>query len=468
MEVRGFAVLCAFSTLVIGSGGCLLFTDSFNKPPQVKIDGPDAMFRGESKRYEATVMDDGAGAARFDWGLAPDCPASLADAAAARQANGFLGEARTLDLPRPDKAGPACVFVIVADPAGAQSFGVKKIDVKNRALVIHRPDRIERSKPAVFSAVFVTDPGGADDLEATRLGSFAWARDRACAEAEKAAHASMAGLLKANSSWTVDMAPRRPFCVSVVAKDENGIDASAALEISDIVNTGPAAAIRIVAPSPADNPLGLFTSVRLSGADPGDVQPEDGTDFVWTLTRPGGQIETMSGAEYGFSTETAGMYRVELVITEVGKVSTATPLLFAVEDTPPCIRETEPSYLSAPRFVNLYDQPRVFRVSKVADDADPVPAGLRPTMGVFVWSIRAVGGEVPEDFRVRAGSFRELTLPARLYQPGDRVEVRVEYLDRRDLVQARDLSRCKPNEPQCELVANSKCFQRITWTVDYL
>jgi hypothetical protein len=78
-------------------------------------------------------------------------------------------------------------------------------------------------------------------------------------------------------------------------------------------------------------------------------------------------------------------------------------------------------------------------------------------------------------FTPRAGSLPELVLPARLYQPGDRVEVRVDYLDRRDLVEGqRDLSHCKINEPRCGVTmapaADPKdaCYQRLTWTVDYL
>jgi hypothetical protein len=456
MELRGFAVLCALCPLVIGSGGCLLFTDTFNKPPQVSITGPDAdtVFVGESKRVAATVVDDGDGGT-FDWGIADgDCPATLSDAMASRRSGGFFGDQATFDLPRANKPGPACVFVIVTDRAGAASFGAKRIDVKNRTLVIHRPSTIERNKPAAFSAAFVSDPSGADDPDATMRGAFAWGRDRTCADAEKAARAATPR--PAGSAWTLDLAPRRAFCVFVVASDENHVEVTGNLTINDIVSTGPAAVIRIVEPATPANPMGLFTNVRLSGADMGDSSPEDATNFVWTLTRPGAMPVTMPAAELAFSTDTAGVYRVGLTITEDGTAATATPLELTAEDAPPCIRETEPSFTSAPQVLNRYDQPRTFRVTQVDDDGDPVPFTTRPNLGAFVWSTRLVGAEAaqPQDFQVRAGSLQELVLPARLYQPDDRVQVRVEYLDRRDLLKPRDLH-CEPDGSRCEVAMGS-------------
>ena len=67
--------------------------------------------------------------------------------------------------------------------------------------------------------------------------------------------------------------------------------------------------------------------------------------------------------------------------------------------------------------------------------------------------------------------FDSFTIPAREYQPGDQIEVRVEYWDRLDVEdpQARDFAaRCNPDDPVCELVPSSGCYQWITWTVEYL
>jgi hypothetical protein len=486
MEVRGFAFFCAFSTLVIGSGGCLLFTDDFNKAPQVKIDGPPALFRGEARRFAAVVQDDDV-ASQLEWGVVEGgCPMTLADADTARRKGGSTGDQTTFDLPKITKAGPSCVYVIVTDRSRARNFAALKIDVKDRPLVIHKPSPIVRNQTADFSAAFLTDAGGSDDVAATQKGSFAWARDRVCADSEKAA---MMGTTTKSSTWNLGPAPRRSFCVSVFALDENGISATTSVEIADteIVNTGPSALIRMVAPAMAMPvatplpPLGLFTMVKLSGADAGDVGPDDAGNFSWKLTRPRGVSSMSTGAELAFTTETAGHYQVELTITEDGKMATAAPLAFDVVDAPPCIAETEPSLASGSRFVGRYDQPRVFRVFSVTDDADPVPATMRTSQGTFVWATRLVPAEPGQSpamipFTPRAGSLPELVLPARLYQPGDRVEVRVDYLDRRDLVEGqRDLSHCKINEPRCGVMmmpppADPKdvCYQRLTWTVDYL
>jgi hypothetical protein len=479
MEVRGFAFFCAFSTLVLGGGGCLLFTDDFNKAPAVTIDGPPTLFRGETRRFTALVQDED-GAPRLDWGVVEgSCPMTLADADALRRSSRFFGDQTTFDLPKIDKAGPSCVYVIVTDRSGARSFGTRTIDVKTRGLVIHKPDQIVRNEPAAFTAAFVTDPDGSDDVAATQKGVFKWGRDRLCTDAEKNAMMAM----KATSTFKLDLAPRRPFCLSVYAIDENGVSATKSVPISDIVPNGPLAVIRMVAPAitPASTlplePLGLYTMVQLSGADPGDIEPGDAGNFSWKLTRPGGLSATSTGADLKFTTEAAGHYQIDLTITEEGMVATAAPLAFDVMDAPPCIAETEPSLASGTRLVGRYDQQRVFRVISVADDADPVPAAMRASLGVFVWATRLMpvndeptppATTIP--FTVRAGSFAELLLPARLYQPGDRVEVRVEYLDRRDLVDARDLG-CKDSEPRCGVKAGGPtgtCWQRITWTVDYL
>jgi hypothetical protein len=468
MELRGFAAFCALCTLALGSGGCLLFTDKFNKPPAVKIAGPESLFRGETRQFTASIDDDEDGSA-FEWVVSDgSCPASLAEALAARRSSRFFGDRDSFELPKRDKAGPTCVFVIATDRAGAQGFAGKPVTVKDRMLVIHRPPRIERGQPATFAAAFLTEAGDADDVETTRRSSFAWARDRLCDAAETTA--GTAGTQKAISTWTVDAAPRHEFCVAVRALDENGIAASATIKIADVINTGPSATIRMLQPEQPALPLGLFTNVRVSGADAGDVDPADAGNYAWVLTRPGGVATMATGPELAFATETAGKYRIDLTITEDGKTAMAQPLALDVADAAPCIRTTEPSYLPVPRFVTFYDQPRSFRVIEVTDDADPVPATSHANLGAFVWSTRLLSDEqtTAPDFQVRAGSFPELVLPARLYQPGDRVEVRVEYLDRLDLIQARDLSHCKPNEPHCELVAGSKCYQRITWTVIYL
>lgn len=477
MDLRGFAVTCALGGLVLGgTGGCLLFTDTFNQSPQVGIDGPDEVYRGQPSEFTATVVDEGESSSHgFDWGVSEVCPTSLADAAEKRRLGTFLSGTRTLKLGARETGG--CVFVIVTDAAGAQTFAVNNLAVKTRQLAIRGPASVERGKPATFAATFVADDGISDDKSATAKGRFTWGKDRMCEAARAVAAAS--GISTPQTSFPVDPVPKDPFCLTVIGKDEFGADSTADLQVTNIINHGPVAAIRVLEPEPAarKTEVGLFTEFRLSGADAQDLQ--GGVTLTWTITVNGQALEpkpcpmpagmAVPASDLCFSTDLPGMYKVALVVTEDGKVATAPPLELMVQDTPPCIRQIEPAFLPGSKLFNSYDQQRVFGVLEVSDDGDPVPFKDRANRGEFFWSYRLLGEQPSPAFTSKVPfNFPVYTVPARQFLPGDLVEVRVMYLDRQDLSGLRDQSNCKNfDQPRCELVPGSGCFQRITWTVEY-
>ena len=190
--------------------------------------------------------------------------------------------------------------------------------------------------------------------------------------------------------------PRNTFCVVVVARD--GFDAvySAQQMITNVINGGPPVGIRVVSPA-APAPFGIYSQMRLAAAEPGELSATDVLTFAWKLTGPDGMTVVPpacpdvkpDGAEICFPVTAAGLYRVGLTTTEGTLSRTANPPFdLAVEDRPPCIRQTEPQYTSAPVLIGLYDQERVFQIREVDDDGDPYPTPQRESQRAFVWSVR--------------------------------------------------------------------------------
>jgi hypothetical protein len=459
-----------------GTAGCLLFTDEVNAPPEVRIDGPGQLRRGERAKFSAEVVDATGGSPKYDWHAGRDCPVDLAGAANTGE---HLETAPTQIGVQPDP-GPYCLWVVVTDAEGARGFAVKKVDVKDRNLVVTPPPELQSGQPGVFTAAYSDDPA------ATPLSSFSWAlaRDLRCEDAELATGVNPVepGLF----SFRYERVQRAPFCVAVLARDEFDVERRAKLPVTDIRIAAPPARIRLV---PRGLPritmkdptiYGIFSDIRLAAADEGELNPDESLRFAWKLTGPDGVATAPAlcpdarptGSEVCFQPALRGTYRVDLTVSDDENRSTTSPTLpLQVEDGPPCIRNSEPRFSSAPKFFDFYDRERVLKVTEVQDDGDPWPAPGRPSQRAFRWSIRK---HVPDMMMARferrvSAVFDSFTIPAREYQPRDRIDVRVEYFDRRDLEdpQARGVSsRCRPEDRVCEL--SPGCFQWITWTVEYL
>jgi hypothetical protein len=478
---RGAPLLLGWVAMATGLGGCLLFTDSVNTPPAIRIDGPERLHRGEQARFSAEVTDATRGDRRIEWFDGPGpCPA---DARAAEVAGTPRGGQPAMNL-GPTEPEPAlyCVWVFVTDADGARGFASRQVTVLKRTLVVQGPAQVVSGQSVTFTASYDQEPA------AIALSTLSWATRPSCTDAAEAAAAARAERGLVSYRW--ERAARRPFCVAAIARDEFDVEHPATLMVSQdqITVSGPPAAIRMVQPelaagiaSSGSPTLGIFTDVRLAAADAGDLDPEETLRFAWKLVRPDGREvipgecadARPAGSEICFQPETRGRYRAEVSVTDGTSTAVAPAFELEVNDRPPCIRETDPLYSSARKFFEYYDRARIFRVRSVQDDGDPLPPPPRASQRAFRWSLRkhVDGPERPKFARRVSATFSDFTIPAREYQPGDRIDVRVEYWDRLDLENpdARNVqNRCDPEAPTCEIVPGSGCYQWITWTVEYL
>ena len=486
---RGAPLLLGWVAMASGLGGCLLFTDSVNTPPAIRIDGPERLHRGEQARFSAEVTDATRGARRIEWFDGPGpCPA---DARAAESAGTPRGGQPAMHLgpagSKPPGSEPApppdlyCVWVFVTDADGARGFASWQVAVVNRTLVVQGPAQVTSGQAVTFTASYDEEPA------ATALSSLSWANRPSCAEASEAAVEARPERGLVTFRW--ERAARRSFCVAVLARDEFDVVHLGTLMVpqGQITVSGPPAAIRMVQPelpvgiASGSVTLGIFTDVRLAAADAGDLDPEETLRFTWKLVRPDGRElvpgecpdARPAGSEICFQPDVRGRYRAEVSVTDGTSTTVAPPLELEVNDRPPCIRETDPLFSSARKFFEYYDRARIFRVRSVQDDGDPLPPPTRASQRAFRWSLRKHGEPPGRDGFARrvSATFSDFTIPAREYQPGDRIDVRVEYWDRLDLENpdARDVqNRCDQQAPTCEVVPGSGCYQWITWTVEYL
>ena len=463
--------------------GCLLFTDHVNAPPAVTIDGPDQLHRGEHETFSATVVDDTRRDPGYDWFEADACPPDLATA---QRSGRHLGSARTQEGgPPASESSPTedpgyCLWVVVTDADGARGYATRPIEIRRRTLVLEGPASVTSGQPAVFTASYREE----QEREAIDQSSLSWAKSDDCDSAVAAAVAAPAqpGLVR----FQYDRASRRAFCVAAVAHDEFGVEHPGTLMVSQpqITVTGPPADIHQVQPARrmiADEPqpMGIFSDVRLAAAAADDLDPDETWGFTWNVIRPDGTAFIPAsctdarppGSEVCFSPELPGTYQAQVIVTDGTLTASAPTFSLQVADLPPCIRDTEPLFASAPKLFEYYDRALIFRVRAVQDDGDPLPPPARATQHAFRWSLRKQGAQ-PAGFERRvSATFSDFTVPAHEYQPGDRIDVRVEYWDRLDLADptARDVgSHCDPEAATCELIPGSKCYQWITWTVEYL
>jgi hypothetical protein len=145
------------------------------------------------------------------------------------------------------------------------------------------------------------------------------------------------------------------------------------------------------------------------------------------------------------------------------------PFQWQVEDQPPCIRRTSPGFTESPKIKQLFDQEQKFQVLEVADDGDPLPPPGHDSQSSFTWYIKREGE--PDFRRLVNATYREHFIPARQYQPGDRIQVRVQYWDRLGLTDpaARSLGHCQAGQAVCAInKPGSTCYQWVTWEVEYL
>jgi hypothetical protein len=263
--------------------------------------------------------------------------------------------------------------------------------------------------------------------------------------------------------------------VRVVAHTEDGYGAPAlqdAVLIIDIANRLPELMPLMYAAGPpggpttitaqardADDPLASleFTSWRVMAPPGGDTTPP--------FMKIGDNIDADSTDEtYLLEPDVAGGWWVEVVVTDpLGGSATELVEIPIGPDRPPCIADAFP--LAPPvGAVMTVDEPRRFSVLVVTDDLDvfPAPPPNDPYRGeaTFQWFLAGPGtGGAFVPVTGATANFVELDPTA--YDPGDRLDLRVEIQDR--------ISRtmCPVNEPTCALDATRPtCIQRQTWALE--
>jgi hypothetical protein len=462
-----------FSLFLFGGGasGCLLFTETFNRPPLVTINGPAALYRQEKGEFVATVDDDNKSGMKISWARAATCPTNVE--AATRMVSATTGMPQSSDPSRlswfEKEVGELCVVALVTDKQGAQGFAGKSLTIKGRQLEIAGPMRARAEEDISFTATFL------DQADAVAKAQISWG----LAEGRNACDTAKTKAMSepAERDRTIFLkSPRRLFCVAVNAIDEFGAVTTATREV--MVDFEPK--VHMLQPMPETTKVGLFASVKLSAFAADDVIASSQT-YAWTVVRPDGSNLTEHGCgtvattassryEICFEAKDLGEYQIGLSVTnEDGVTKPAPAFKFTVEDRPPCIRKTEPNFLTSRKVSHDSDKPRPFRVIEVEDDADPQPeSGGRRSEGRFVWSVRKV--DDMHFLRRPLETFQDLTLDeSDGFKPGDVVEVRVRYEDRIDKVQPRPdyASRCPDTESACELEPASGCYHWVTWTVVY-
>jgi hypothetical protein len=462
--------------VVVGLAGC----PGINDAPALSITGLTRVYPKQTVKFEATVRDKSKGTPTIEWVVGETCPDTLELALRGNP----LATGTTFAFTGDDVDGRRCVWALASDSEGARVFATHAFTVKRRDLVVRAPAMVVSGKDVSYSADYADEPA------AVAGSTFFWgeapmgeaadpckaAREKATSLKDAARDVPSTAPAVGNATWK-QPARRQAFCVVVQAKDEfkfDDLEAVRVIDASAITNGGPPASIRVVAPA-GEMPFGIFSNVHLGAGAEGDLGPQDKITFAWKLTAPGGgssvpapcESVQPANAEVCFQVAATGDYQVELTVTEGAQTASATPFKLQVQDRPPCIRATEPNYLEAARSFPLYDRDQVFRVNEIDDDGDPLPPPDRVSEQAFVWSVRRKGDDPRLFRRLVNATFRNFVIPAREFQPGDEVEVRVEYRDRLDLKTPRP-SHCMEDDPLCEAKAGSGCTQRVTWTVVYL
>lgn len=165
------------------------------------------------------------------------------------------------------------------------------------------------------------------------------------------------------------------------------------------------------------------------------------------------------GEEYVLLPDVDGEWIVRVTVNDgIDDRFVDLPIL-VVPDRPPCLGASDPT--PVPGTTLVLDAPRRFSVLVVEDDLDiyPAPSPFDPFLDAtsFRWYLRGPG---EPGFALVDTDVAGLELDPAQYDPGDRLDVRVEIDDRvgRDVQCAADAATCSLDQ--------DGCLQRQTWSVE--
>ncbi len=227
--------------------------------------------------------------------------------------------------------------------------------------------------------------------------------------------------------------------------------------------------IHFVALSVSDNSTGgqeLLPVLRDMDGDP--------TTISWELLPPSGSnvadrvFEAEGDTGYKLVPDIPGEWTIVLSADDgYGGTAEIRTTLIVAQDGPPCLTVMSPQPVDDGFYpVDSLDEPRRFSVLSVVDALDSFPreSGADLVFGEasFQWLLRAPGAtEFVAIPGVVAASY--VVDPA-AYQPGDKLELRVEISDR--VSGPERMLPCGNDVWSCALNTGSKCFQRKSWGVE--
>lgn len=225
-------------------------------------------------------------------------------------------------------------------------------------------------------------------------------------------------------------------------------------------------------------PFILYRGINLIAIPGGNREVFDADNdevfLDWQLLPPATSLsaarifEPVGDTGYRLVPDVAGQWGVIVVVEdEHGGRGEVRENFFVGPDSPPCLQGMDPAVVDdAYYLVDSADGARRFSVLSASDALDPFPAAIDndPVLGEaqFQWFLQAPGSA---DFVELSGySAADYLVDPKVYDPGDRLALRVEVRDRvvgpqRELVCADDVW-------SCALEAGSGCNQRMTWGVD--
>ncbi|HJZ88359.1 MAG TPA: hypothetical protein VKN99_24460, partial [Polyangia bacterium] len=229
-----------------------------------------------------------------------------------------------------------------------------------------------------------------------------------------------------------------------------------------------------VNPPPGSGNYALLTELQLyvprekSATTWDDDDPYERETISWRLSaKPVGSAVTGLGPcqqDFGnefrnncFVADAAGRYEVEVAFQDpYGQTGSQHTAVMVDPDRPPCIAAAVPTASTELLIADLGTATRL-QVTRVDDDLDPYPAGVHGVTQ-FRWSTKRASDAA---FVALEGYDQPLLDLDPSYAPGERVQVRVQAVDRDP---THTLS-CPVNQRECDFV--SSCAGWVTWEIEY-
>jgi hypothetical protein len=456
-------------------GGC--YTGPVNMPPTVHINPPSGrIFRGQAATYTATASDPDHEGVTLRWAWTPGhCPADFLSPSIRPAAWATRQEPDADFVMEPaNTRSPFCVWVMALDRYGAAAVDVTSTEPDN-----HPPiavlDLVEpqTATPFPIHTTFRLSAVRSSDVDNDMIF-----------EDWMLASPSPAVILEhcpGDSSETL-----RCFTADVPGNYEVQVRVSDMVDESPLVKLpltvvpghAPVAFLDVLSP-PGTGPFPLgstfhLTLARSKDADPGETETLTPSWSDLGLTEAPGSIAQLlpcpddaAANVRCFTADVFGRYLVEASVTDIsGQSATVMKTFDVLEDKPPCLGLTDPD-MGSPMVTRDPTEAVLFQVITVTDDLDPYPnpdlARQRDTEH-FEWFLSEGTGP----FRSYKGDFPTLTIPAEQYLIGDQIRIRVETRDRVADRSQNAFTACGAAASCFAGAPADGCFQRFTWTVNFL